>query len=169
MRKVGRPPTSIEERFWSKVRKGDGCWEWTGYRKSKDYGYYTILLDGERKSWLTHRLAWRLRHGAIREGLCVLHRCDNPPCVRPDHLFLGTKTENNIDMRRKGRGAIAPPQIGEANCKAKLSEEKVVSIRRLCASGVDKRFIADRYGVGHALIHKIASRQLWKHIPKEQS
>lgn len=105
VRPPGQSASPLAERFWAKVdRSSDGCWEWTGGRF--DEGYGTIRVAG--RSLKTHRVAWELVQGAIPEGLCVCHRCDNPPCCRPDHLFLGTREENNRDRDEKGRGARRP-------------------------------------------------------------
>lgn len=91
--------TTIRERFWAKVRRGDGCWEWTAARSAAGYGWFKGAAGPE----LAHRVAWRLERGEIQAGLFVLHRCDNPRCVRPDHLFLGTNADNMADMVQKGR------------------------------------------------------------------
>ena len=91
--------TGIDARFWSKVVKADGCWEWTAYRDPLGYG--RLNVDGVPV--LAHRLAYELEHGAIPDGMCILHRCDNPPCVNPDHLWLGTQADNSLDMASKGR------------------------------------------------------------------
>lgn len=92
---------SFEDRFWSKVRKGDGCWEWTAWINSNGYGEFTK----DHKNLKASRVSWILTYGPIPDGLFVCHHCDNPPCVRPDHLFLGTPLDNMRDMIAKGRGA----------------------------------------------------------------
>lgn len=85
-------------RFWAKVDRGDDCWEWTGIKDPNGYGRCGMF--GET---LAHRVAWKLTREAIPGGLFVLHRCDNPPCCNPDHLFLGTQADNIADMDHKGR------------------------------------------------------------------
>jgi HNH endonuclease len=99
----------VDERFWAKVKRGPGCWEWQGYRDRKGYG----RIGGGKDSQLVHRLSWSLHHGDPGE-LCVLHHCDNPPCVNPDHLFLGTIQDNNADMIAKGRRR---PDVRATHCK----------------------------------------------------
>lgn len=95
---TGRAKTA-RDFFWTKVRKTDGCWEWTGSRTNKAYGQFYDGLRGVR----AHRYSWEIEHGAIPSGACVLHRCDDPICVRPDHLFLGSHAENMADMTTKRR------------------------------------------------------------------
>jgi hypothetical protein len=98
-----RPETRAKplgERFWLKVRKGEGCWEWQGARLPHGYGHLSVPDRGHVNA---HRIAWELTNGEIPDGLWVLHHCDNPPCVRPDHLFLGTAQDNVDDSIRKGR------------------------------------------------------------------
>lgn len=95
-------PTPLAERFWAKVEKGSSCWTWTG---STDPNGYGRIQRGGRKEGvlLAHRLSWHLATGVDPGELCILHLCDNPPCVNPDHLVLGTMAANNYDMVRKGR------------------------------------------------------------------
>lgn len=97
---INRKRITPSERFWSNVQKTDGCWVWTGCR-SHDYG----LMGANKARILAHRFSWELHYGPIPNGLGVLHRCDNPPCVRPDHLFLGTFEDNMKDKIAKGRQA----------------------------------------------------------------
>ena len=95
---------TLAARFWSKVDRDEtGCWTWLGAKTALKYGQ--IELDG--RSIYAHRVSWELANGPIPSGLQVLHRCDNPPCVRPDHLFLGTQRDNITDMANKGRASHA--------------------------------------------------------------
>jgi hypothetical protein len=92
---------TLAERFERRTVRGPGCWSWAGATRNG----YGVLGRGGRAEGLVyaHRLSWELQHGPIPEGGCVLHRCDNPPCTNPDHLWLGTKADNNRDMAAKGR------------------------------------------------------------------
>lgn len=94
-----RTVPSAVDRFWSRVQKSDGCWLWTGAKTQRGYGVMTLAGS----TWLAHRYAWTLVHGSIPDARWVLHRCDNPNCVRVDHLFVGTPRDNREDMYRKGR------------------------------------------------------------------
>src|SRR5438552_17574643 len=105
-----------KDRFWRKVLKSDGCWIWQGSRSDTGYGCF---YDGHAFS--AHRYSWELHFGAISDGECVLHRCDNRACVRPDHLWIGTKADNSRDMADKGR-EIVPVLQGESHGEHKLTE-----------------------------------------------
>ena len=159
-------------RFWSKVNKTDGCWEWAGKPNEKGYGRFGVNY----RVIFAHRFSWLITHGEIPDGLFVLHRCDNPICVRPDDLFLGTKADNNADMRAKGRAAPMPRtpnagrfqsngrMSGEHHHLAKLTAEDVLYIRQLRANGVRLRVLAQHFGVSEANISQIAKRKVWKNI-----
>jgi hypothetical protein len=95
-------PRDLTERFWEKVAKSDGCWLWIGGRTSRGYGMFTARHRRQRGA---HRYAWEMVNGPIPDGMVICHRCDNPPCVRVDHLFLGTQKDNIHDMMAKHRGA----------------------------------------------------------------
>ena len=97
------------QKFWRRVAKGDGCWLWTGGKNNLGYGRFYV----RQVLWRAHRVAWILERGEIPVGLWVLHHCDNPSCVRPDHLFLGTPKDNTADMYAKGRAKPPVPQYGE--------------------------------------------------------
>lgn len=96
------PHVPLIDRFFKYIQETGGCWNWMSGRIPTGYGYLTL----RGKNVYAHRLSWTIFFGPIPEGLCVLHRCDNPSCVRPDHLFLGTLSDNSIDMWRKGRHPI---------------------------------------------------------------
>jgi hypothetical protein len=133
------------------------CWLWTGHRGSNGYG--RIKVSG--KVQMAHRMAWEIENGSIPEGLCVLHRCDNPSCVRPDHLFLGTHRDNAIDREMKGRGS---KQRGEERGSAKLTNQDIPRIRELCDNGVTQRAAARIYGVAQSTIGEIVRREKWSHV-----
>jgi HNH endonuclease len=158
---------TIEERFWAKVAIAgpDECWLWTGGATRRGYGAFAIRHG---KMVIASRFAWELVRGPIPPGLCVLHRCDNPPCCNPTHLWLGTKRDNSRDMVAKGRGGTqtgvqALPR-GEDNAAAKLSAAQVVEIRLRRARGEKIVPLAKEFGVTHALISAICLRRIWKHV-----
>lgn len=147
----------LKERFWEKVnRTAGGCWLWTGCLCGNGYG--AIRADRERYNLRTHRVSYEIAYGPIPDGLHVLHKCDNPRCVNPDHLFLGTHQENMADKRRKGRDAA---NKGVANGRAKITDEHVRLIRAASGRQVD---IGKQYGVSQTTVWKIKSRQSWGHV-----
>lgn len=159
--------TPLEQRrYWRHVDKTADCWVWNGYRVPDGYG--RVML--RRKIWMAHRLSWAMARGPIPDGLTVCHRCDNPPCVNPDHLFLGTNADNNADAHAKGRrayqrGTFRPNGLrGETHPHAKLSEDQVREIRLARAVGEDALALSGRYGVSRNQIYLIERRKSWPHI-----
>ena len=152
--KTGRMlPANPDEQFWSRVTKTNGCWLWTG---GKCRGYGMIKYKGKHTK--SHVVSWLIHFGNIAQGKCVLHRCDNPSCVRPDHLFLGTNQENQADKVSKHRQAR-----GSRHGNASLSELDVIAIRR--RSGTEtRRRLASEYDTSVNAINKIISRQTWRHL-----
>lgn len=152
-------------RFWSYVRRGadSECWEWTGYKHR--FGYGMISRVGSGHALLTaHRVSWEFSNGPIQNGLHVLHKCDNPPCCNPSHLFLGTHADNMADAHTKGRLSF-PVMRGESNPKAKLTEEQVIDIRkRYAAGGITIRKLAAEYGVTFAPVQLILAGKTWRHV-----
>lgn len=147
--------TPIANRFWPKVSKSDGCWEWTGCCDSKGYGQ--IGTGGKHGIDYAHRVSYEMHNGPIPEGLHVLHRCDNPPCVRPDHLFIGTHTDNMQDMWAKGRGKCdGAGRKGEANGNHKLTDGQVTEIRSRNLNGESQRSLGREYGVSKTMVGLIA-------------
>lgn len=136
-----------ETRFWKHVSKGAGCWEWTGATYEGGYGNFRIdARKGE--SIGAHRFSYELHVGPIPDGLFVCHHCDNPPCVNPEHLFLGTHKENMHDMFRKGR-----------NGNVALTREEECEVKGLVAEGWDKQWIADAYGVSIQTLYYLKRRK----------
>ena len=144
-------------RFWASVRKGDGCWPWIGHIQTGGYGHFSL----RGKLVVAHRAAWAAINGSVPEDKAVCHTCDNPCCVRPDHLFLGTQAENMQDAARKGRTGKAK---GETDGMAKLCRHCVKRIREEFANGESGVRIAARYGVYFTTVYKVVRRETWKHV-----
>lgn len=154
MNKYAQRFKSPEERFWEKVDKSDGCWLWTACCYTDGYG---MFWTGEKYD-RAHRFSLELEGVDIPSGMWVLHHCDNPKCVNPDHLFIGDASDNAIDAFSKGR-RVNPK--GTDHHMAKLTEKQVLEIRQLTEPD---RVIAEKYGVSRRLVGQIKSRKLWTHI-----
>lgn len=177
---------SIEDAFWKRVDQSPGqgpkgdCWEWTGYqakRYGKDTGYgrlKAIVAPGVKALLTAHRVSWEIAHGTIPEGQCVCHSCDNPPCVNPRHLFLGSNIENTADRVAKGRSAqgdrsgrrLHPETYprGEQHPLAELTKEQVQVIRFLHSQGRAIRSLARQFGRGKSTITKVVKRETWREV-----
>ena len=147
---VGRKGKDVIVRFWLSVDTTSNCWMWKGYRESK-FGYGAIMMGGKRIS--AHRASWIINKGKIPDGLQVLHNCDSPGCVRPDHLFLGTQADNMRDMAKKERQA-----------NRKLKTDEVLAIRKFYIPYKNSRELADKYGVTQDTIRDITERRTWTHV-----
>jgi len=147
----------LREHFEKHVIKKDGCWGWNG-SKTKKYKSLRYL----DKDILAHRASWLLHKEEIPEGIFICHKCDNPECTNPDHLFLGTPTDNVRDMHKKGRAKILK---GENSKQAKLTEKQVIEIKKiLYNSNLPSNEIAKIYKVNFVTIHDIKHNKTWKHI-----
>lgn len=146
---------TLEQRFWTKVVKGDFCWNWTAATFAKGYGAF--------QGKIAPRVAWELTHGPIPAGLWVLHHCDNPRCVRPDHLFLGDHAANTQDMVSKQRGKKSASHRPDSHAK-KLTAEDVQAIRQSVGRGMSSTDIAKSYNVTSGTIRQILTGRTWKHL-----
>jgi hypothetical protein len=153
-----RPKTPIEERYERHViRRGDDeCWAWSAF-KHRGYGR---IDDGNGRSVGAHRVSYEMHVGPIPPGMLVCHRCDNPECTNPRHLFLGTIIDNNLDRDQKGRTCL-----GQSNPQAKLTSQAVREIRvSLKQDRSRRRALAERFGVQPRAIQNAADRKTWRHV-----
>jgi hypothetical protein len=166
MRKYGDPlivkqkqlhGLSLLERWDAYVERSTGCWEWSGYRDPNGYGRLNI---GNRPI-LAHRISWEIHHGPITPDQHVCHRCDNPSCVRPEHLFLGDQVRNMADKMAKKRHRYGVSR-GEAHGCSKITAEQVQEIR--AAEGTNTE-IAKRFQLSRTQTRDIRSRKSWRHLP----
>ena len=149
---------TVEDRFWKRVDKTGECWEWVPSRWRLDYGLFRVSRE---RTVRAHRYSWSLANGDIPNGMIVCHHCDNPPCVRPSHLFLGTHQDNASDKQGKGRGRSG---YGETQGLHKLTEEQIREIRARYAAGEYQRSLALEYGVHFTNIGYIVRRETWAHV-----
>lgn len=154
---------TLHDRFWSRVNKTDTCWIWTGTSLAVGgYGY----ISHKRKMYRAHRLSYEWTKGSIPKGMFICHTCDNPKCVKPEHLFLGTPADNVHDMIKKGRDTKA---VGEKASKSKLTPIQVLEIVELFPKpGISYAEMGRRYGVKHSSIINIVRGKSWRHIVNDE-
>ena len=167
---------SEEFRFWSKVRKTKKCWFWVGMLDGWGYGTFCIKTKNYKVTHVkSHRYVFEKNFGKIPKGYYICHHCDNPSCVRIDHLFLGTALDNNRDRARKGRSAkgkrhgtkTCPESVarGEKASNSVLKEDQVFDIRDLYKTGDFTHLeLANRFGVDRSCVTSIVNRRSWDHI-----
>lgn len=150
-------PENVDARFWSKVAITPGCWLWLAYKDRAGYGRINVRQeDGQHRPEIASRIVWRLLRGPIPAGLEVLHNCpdgDNPACVNPNHLWLGTEPENQADKIAKGR------QKPGGNFK--LTPEQVAEARWLHQAGAGPRLLGRKYGINHGHMSRILRGLSW--------
>lgn len=157
-RKIVSKPWQIRLWGYIKILTGNKCWEWGGAKNKLGYGIIAI----ENRPQLAHRMAWESTHGQIPKGICVLHKCDNPPCCNPNHLFTGKNADNVADRHKKGRsrgGAL----YGENHPNSKISDHQVIRIREIYSHKIREK-LASQYGVSPKTIEEIANRRKRKNV-----
>lgn len=160
-----RPKTPISVRFARHVHFCDsGCWAWTGAKNENGYGVIGRGRRGEGNA-KAHRLSFEIFHAVqLNPQQVICHRCDNPACVNPDHLFVGTQQDNLADMVSKERGSTPPLLRGTENPKAKLNEHLVRRAFRLREDGLSTYRIADELGVSRPAICSVLNKKTWRHV-----
>ena len=156
-----RRNNALQERFEEKFipEPNSGCWIWFASNSGEEDSLAYGCMKYEGKHISAHRISYELYCSEIPDGMQVLHKCDFPPCVNPEHLFLGTASDNMNDMFAKKRHPI---KLGIEHYKAKLDWEKVEQIRKLSAKGMGRREIARLFGVTHGAIGFIVKNQAWR-------
>lgn len=151
---------SIEDRFWSKVAIPDSpneCWIWTAAHRGSGYG--NIWING--KGHGAHRVSYQIAYGHFDSRLLVLHHCDVPDCVNPNHLYLGTYSDNSFDMMRRNRH---PKNRGERHGLSKLTTKQVIEIRRKYDKGDSPTSLGREYGITQPAMSRICKHERWSHI-----
>lgn len=154
----------MAEKFHNRVQKSDGCWIWVGNINPAS-GYGRLFYGG--RNHMAHRISYELIHGPVSTELVICHKCDNPPCVNPNHLFLGTHADNVADKMRKGRWG-GGPKSGQENHNSLLTDEQASEIKGLLKLPHFHGKYAQMgraFGVDECAIHHIKSGRSWKHVP----
>ncbi len=156
---------SASERFWAKVDKTETCWNWVAYKNPSGYGNFNKTSSRPSRSVLAHRFAWEITNGDIPTGMVLMHKCDNPACVNPDHLCVGTQAENIQDSVAKGRHRrndtkYLPSGKNHHFYKVgmKITRDTAYEIRK--AEGSHRK-IGDRFHVSHSLVSLIKNNKIW--------
>lgn len=161
-------PSDLRDRILSKVIVDEnGCWNWTGSKNSEGYGNIGVgsRKDGTRKTLKAHRASYSVFVGEIPLGRDICHKCDNPSCVNPSHLFPGTEKENVADMDAKGRRGFV---LSENHPKAKLTENDVMEARTLRKQGFSYYRLAKMYGVYRETMRQAVIGKTWKHMREDR-
>lgn len=160
--------SSYLDRFFKKIEKTKSCWIWKGGLDKDGYGQFNFKENNINNHVRSHRFSYFLHKGEIPINMNILHKCDNPKCVNPDHLFIGTTQDNVNDRQRKGRSYNGDNLLkiikrGEENNMSKLKEKDIIEIRKLSAT-LKQNKIAKMFNVERHTIHKITSYKTWKHV-----
>lgn len=154
----------ITKRFWAKVDKRGDCWLWTASKRRLGYGQFRMRF----RLYLAHQASYILTYGVIPDGLMVCHRCDNPPCVNPDHLFLGTQSDNMQDMVAKKRGWTQQPgnvKQGLESSVAKFTADQVLAIRAAAANKTMTQVeMMKVYNAGEATIYRVIHKKTYRDV-----
>lgn len=151
-------PTEVLAEFYEKAEPVPeaGCWIWTGHTRTRS-GYGAIRYR------YAHRYSYEIHKGKIPKGMCVCHACDTPACVNPDHLWLGTLSDNFADMRKKGRGGNGSLP-GETHPMHKLTDAEALVIRKRFDAGESQSGLAREFNVSQATVWQIGNRRTWRHL-----
>ncbi len=151
------------DRFNAKYQKDEsGCWIWIA--SCAGMGYGQIKLPGERRQIYAHRLSYLIHKGPLPEGKHICHTCDNPKCVNPDHLFVGTSQDNHDDMTKKKRHTY-----GQRSATAKITEEQARQVLGMVGLGIKQNVIAKTFGLSQVQISRIKLGKRWKHLQKSST
>lgn len=154
---IPKPRATLRERFYKKAIVRDGCWGWDGCKDGSGYGRIGLVTEKGKRSIQASRASWMIHNGPIPQGIHVLHRCDNPECANPDHLFLGTNLDNIADMVAKGRApGVSLP--GARNPNAKITAAQAAAIR---SSAERTKLLMARYGISRSMVKNIRSGKNW--------